>query len=55
MKLEEAKDLTGLNFCIKEQAQGLGFSLVGVSPVKLPKNEESFVQWLRKGFAGEMA
>ena len=55
MKVENSKDLTGLSFYIKEEAQGLGFSLVGVSPVKAPKHEESFAEWLRKGFAGEMA
>lgn len=54
MKAQKAKDLTGLSFYIKEEAQGLGFSLVGVSPVRVPKHEESFADWLRKGFAGEM-
>jgi epoxyqueuosine reductase QueG len=37
---------------IKEEAQRLGFELVGISPVKLPPHEESFAKWLRKGFAG---
>ncbi len=55
MKTAKAKDLTGLTAFIKEEAQGLGFALVGVSPVKAPPHEESFAEWLRKGFAGEMA
>ncbi len=55
MKAENAKDLTGLSFYIKEEAQGLGFALVGVSPVQAPRHEESFAEWLRKGFAGEIA
>ena len=39
---------------IKEEAQRLGFALVGVSPVKMAPHEESFAQWLRKGLGGEM-
>ncbi len=55
MNAEKHKDLTGLTAFIKEEAQRLGFALVGVSPVQSPKHEESFAEWLRKGFAGEMA
>lgn len=39
---------------IKEEAQRLGFALVGISPVKSPPHEPSFADWLRKGFAGEL-
>lgn len=39
---------------IKEEAQRLGFELAGISPVKPPPHEESFAEWLRKGFAGEL-
>jgi len=39
---------------IKTEAQQLGFELVGVSPVTMPPHEESFAQWLRQGFAGEL-
>lgn len=39
---------------IKTEAQLLGFELVGISPVTLPPHEESFAQWLRQGFAGEL-
>ncbi|HEX9880084.1 MAG TPA: tRNA epoxyqueuosine(34) reductase QueG [Candidatus Binatia bacterium] len=55
MNIGRAEDLTALTHAIKEQAQRLGFALVGVSPVKSPAHEESFAEWLRKGFAGEMA
>jgi epoxyqueuosine reductase len=55
MKPSKGKDPAGLSAYIKEQAQRLGFALVGVSPVKSPLHEESFAEWLRKGFAGEMA
>src|SRR3989304_312251 len=37
---------------IKEEAQRLGFELVGISPAKFPPHEESFAAWLRQGFAG---
>jgi epoxyqueuosine reductase len=39
---------------IKSEAQCLGFELVGFSPVKAPPHEDSFAQWLRRGFAGEL-
>ena len=39
---------------IKEEAQRLGFALVGISPVKIASHEKSFAQWLRKGLGGEM-
>jgi len=52
MKREMAKDLAGLTSYIKEEAQKLGFALVGMSPVKAPPHEESFAEWLRKGFGG---
>jgi epoxyqueuosine reductase len=55
MATKKAKDVTGLTSYIKEAAQGLGFDLVGVSPVQAPRHEESFAEWLRKGFAGDMA
>ena len=55
MKAAKSKDLVGLTSFIKEEAQRLGFALVGVSPVKAPPHEESFAEWLRKGFGGELA
>jgi epoxyqueuosine reductase len=39
---------------IKEEAQRLGFELVGISPVKSPPHEASFAAWLRQGFDGEL-
>ena len=49
-----AQEEAALSLRIKEEAQRLGFELVGVSPVKLPPHEESFAEWLRKGLAGEL-
>ncbi|MGH7409944.1 MAG: tRNA epoxyqueuosine(34) reductase QueG, partial [Candidatus Methylomirabilis sp.] len=40
---------------IKDEAYRLGFELVGISPVADPLHEESFADWLRQGYAGEMA
>ena len=39
---------------IKEEAQRLGFGLVGISPVAPPPHEQFFAQWLRAGFAGKL-
>jgi epoxyqueuosine reductase len=47
-------DPATLSARIKEEAQRIGFSLVGISPVKLPPHEESFARWLRAGLAGEL-
>ena len=55
MNAETDRPDASLSLRIKEQAQRLGFQLVGISPVKLPAHEESFAEWLRKGFAGELA
>jgi epoxyqueuosine reductase len=40
---------------IKEEARRLGFELVGISSIADPPHEESFADWLRRGYAGEMA
>ncbi len=48
MKAEKHKDLARLTAFIKEEAQRLGFALVGVSPVNAPPHEESFAEWLSK-------
>lgn len=40
---------------VKELAREVGFDLVGISPVGPPRHGESFSDWLRQGFAGEMA
>lgn len=44
-----------LSSAIKDAAQRLGFELAGISPVEAPRHERSFAQWLRQGFAGELA
>ena len=54
MKNAPADDANALTLQIKRAAQRLGFDLVGISPVAAPKHEQSFAQWLRAGFAGEL-
>lgn len=49
-----AENQSGLAQRIKEAAQSLGFELVGISPVQFPPHEESFAEWLRRGFSGEL-
>jgi epoxyqueuosine reductase len=43
-----------LSLRVKEEAQRLGFELVGISPVTFPPHQESFAEWLRRGLSGEM-
>ncbi len=40
---------------IKDEARRLGFELVGISSVADPLHEQSFADWLRQGYGGEMA
>jgi epoxyqueuosine reductase len=40
---------------IKTCGAALGFDLVGVSPVQSPAHGDSFAEWLRRGYHGEMA
>ena len=54
MKAERVSEPAALSQKIKDEAQCLGFALVGISPVGLPPREESFAQWLRKGLGGEL-
>lgn len=54
MKTTPPRKRTASSARIKEEAQRLGFELVGISPVKLPPHGESFAEWLRQGFAGEL-
>jgi len=54
MKAEKFEEKTSLSAWIKEEAQRLGFALVGISPVKMAPHEESFARWLRKGLGGEL-
>jgi len=39
---------------IKAQGTALGFDLVGISPVHQPTHGESFAEWLRRDYHGEM-
>jgi epoxyqueuosine reductase len=48
-------NLAELSQGIKNQAQRLGFELVGISPVRLPPHEESFARWLRNRYHGNLA
>lgn len=57
---QEARDAVAqtpeqLAQAIKEEAQTLGLELVGISPVSDPPHEQSFADWLREGYGGEMA
>ena len=54
MKSTLPRKRVSLSARIKEEAQRLGFDLVGISPARLPPHEESFAAWLRQGFAGEL-
>lgn len=40
---------------VKQLAREVGFDLVGISPVIPPPHGDSFAEYLRRGFAGEMA
>jgi len=39
---------------LKEKARNLGFELSGAAPATRPENYSSFLDWLQKGYAGEM-
>jgi epoxyqueuosine reductase len=54
MSANETKKTAALSLRIKDAAQRLGFSLIGISPVHQPPHEESFAHWLRAGYAGEL-
>lgn len=54
MDVQKATSAAALSAKIKEEAQRVGFELVGISPVAVPAHEESFAKWLRKGLGGEM-
>lgn len=51
----EAKNLDAkLTLQLKQQAQQLGFALVGVTPAVLPTRLNHFHRWLENGYAGQM-
>src|SRR5579859_5451643 len=39
---------------LKQKAYDLGFELAGATPAAPPSNYSSFLNWLKKGYAGEM-
>lgn len=49
-----AQPEAALSLKIKDEAQRLGFDLVGISAAGAPVHENSFADWLRQGFAGDM-
>jgi epoxyqueuosine reductase len=51
---QQRVSIAELSLRIKEEAQRLGFALVGISAVKLPPHQDSFARWLRDGLAGEL-
>jgi epoxyqueuosine reductase len=54
VKADRVEESAALSGKIKEEAQRLGFALVGISPVVVPPHEESFAEWLRNGLGGEL-
>ncbi|MBI4390936.1 MAG: tRNA epoxyqueuosine(34) reductase QueG [candidate division NC10 bacterium] len=40
---------------VKDLGRQQGFDLVGISPASPPPHEASFAEWLKEGYAGEMA
>src|SRR5919106_4467917 len=49
-----AQDKAALSRRVKEEAQRLGFELVGISAVQLPPHKQSFAEWLRRDLSGEL-
>lgn len=54
MKVRADSDPAQIAPRIKFEAQRLGFDLVGLSPVRPPPHEQSFAQWLRQEFHGQL-
>ena len=52
--MKPTKATQSLSLRVKEEAQRLGFELVGISPVKPLAHEESFAEWLHKELHGEL-
>ncbi len=47
-------DPAGLTHFLKEKAKALGFELFGATPARPPADYDLFLDWLKKGYAGEM-
>jgi len=54
MKLVLRTVSTNLSPAIKAEAQQLGFELVGIAPAVTPTGIHDFLDWLERGYAGEM-
>ena len=54
MTMPHVEHAASLSARIKQEAQSIGFELVGISPIDPPPHEEAFADWLRKGFGGEL-
>jgi len=52
--VEHSEGIRALARRIKARGRALGFDLVGISPVQAPAHGESFAEWLRRGYHGEM-
>lgn len=39
---------------LKDKAREMGFELVGTTPARTPDSYEAFLNWLQRGYAGEM-
>ena len=53
--MESEVELRQLTARIKRKASGMGFSPVGVAPAGEPEHWGFYLDWLKKGYAGEMA
>jgi epoxyqueuosine reductase len=51
----QAAPATSLRDAVKAEALRIGFDLVGIAPAVVPGGLESFHDWLRQGYDGEMA
>jgi len=47
-------DRASFTIAIKDKALGLGFNLIGISPIDSFPENQFFKEWLDKGFSGEM-
>jgi epoxyqueuosine reductase len=50
-----ADNTAGLATALKAEAQRLGFDLVGIAPAVTPTGIHAFLDWLERGYAGQMA
>jgi epoxyqueuosine reductase len=51
---QEAADPAELAAALKAEAVSLGFDLVGIAPAVTPAGIHEFLDWLKRGYAGEM-